>query len=145
MEDAELEGDVDFERHVAGAEWRRMETEFKTTGYREGIDTGKEAVLQSSFNRGYSAGLAVAYDLGQLRGLLASVLEHQRVFGGDLSEEKKQRVADLLNALNETTCTPQLLDSSSGAMPGPNAMSSTVQARQGEVYSLLKSLGYQVE
>ncbi|XP_062813071.1 protein YAE1 homolog isoform X2 [Anolis carolinensis] len=42
-------------------------------GYREGIEAGKEATLQQSFNQGYKEAIRIMFSCGQLKGTLSAL------------------------------------------------------------------------
>ena len=56
-----------------GHEAATREGRFWALGYREGLDLGKEEVLEASFRTGYDRGLSVGQDLGTSQGILTSL------------------------------------------------------------------------
>ena len=56
-----------------GHEAATREGRFWALGYREGLDLGKEEVLESSFRTGFDSGLALGRDLGTSQGILTSL------------------------------------------------------------------------
>ncbi|KAG0198724.1 hypothetical protein BGX28_007864 [Mortierella sp. GBA30] len=73
------EGDsISYDRAIAEREWSRLHETFGNTGYREGIEEGKEGTLQSGFNQGWSEGVNYGHELGRLRGLISPLLEYIR-------------------------------------------------------------------
>ncbi|KAG0316753.1 hypothetical protein BGZ99_006713 [Dissophora globulifera] len=69
---------LEYDRAIAEREWDRLHDTFGNTGYREGIEEGKEGTLQQGFNQGWSEGVEYGHALGQLRGLISPVLEYLR-------------------------------------------------------------------
>ncbi|EQC33208.1 hypothetical protein SDRG_09192 [Saprolegnia diclina VS20] len=53
-----------------------MERRSRTVGFREGIDVGKEQMLQEGFDHGYKAGAAKGFEMGTLHGILRA-FKHQ--------------------------------------------------------------------
>ncbi|KAH9110452.1 hypothetical protein AeMF1_014746 [Aphanomyces euteiches] len=47
-----------------------MERRFRTVGYLDGLDVGKEETLQEGFNQGYALGASHGFQCGVLQGLL---------------------------------------------------------------------------
>ncbi|KAF9538643.1 hypothetical protein EC957_006380 [Mortierella hygrophila] len=70
--------DVSYDRAIAQKEWDRLHENFGNTGYREGIEEGKEGTLQQGFNQGWSEGVQYGHELGRLRGLISPFLEYIR-------------------------------------------------------------------
>ncbi|KAG0068910.1 hypothetical protein BGZ89_003866 [Linnemannia elongata] len=71
--------DVSYDRAIAQKEWDRLHENFGNTGYREGIEEGKEGTLQQGFNQGWSEGVQYGHELGRLRGLISPLLEYIRL------------------------------------------------------------------
>ncbi|KAF9987408.1 F-actin-capping protein [Modicella reniformis] len=46
-----------YDRSIAEREWSRLHDTFGNTGYREGIEEGKEGTLQQGFNQGWTEGV----------------------------------------------------------------------------------------
>ncbi|KAG0027815.1 hypothetical protein BGZ81_005269 [Podila clonocystis] len=67
---------VSYDRAIAEKEWSRLHETFGNTGYREGIEEGKEGTLQEGFNQGWSEGVQYGHELGRLRGLISPLLEY---------------------------------------------------------------------
>ncbi|KAF9325404.1 hypothetical protein BG006_011129 [Podila minutissima] len=67
---------VSYDRAIAEKEWSRLHETFGNTGYREGIEEGKEGTLQQGFNQGWSEGVQYGHELGRLRGLISPLLEY---------------------------------------------------------------------
>ncbi|KAF9577472.1 hypothetical protein BGW38_007292 [Lunasporangiospora selenospora] len=65
---------VSYDRAIAEREWARLHENFGNSGYREGIEEGKEGTLQKGFNQGWSEGVQQGYQLGELRGLISPLL-----------------------------------------------------------------------
>ncbi|KAF9958530.1 hypothetical protein BGZ70_009169 [Mortierella alpina] len=62
---------ISYDRAIAEKEWSRLHETFGNTGYREGIEEGKEGTLQQGFNQGWSEGVNYGHELGRLRGLIS--------------------------------------------------------------------------
>ncbi|KAK3825949.1 MAG: hypothetical protein J3Q66DRAFT_329012 [Benniella sp.] len=69
---------VSYDRAIAEREWSRLHDTFGNTGYREGIEEGKEGTLQQGFNQGWADGVQYGYELGRLRGLISPLIEYLR-------------------------------------------------------------------
>ncbi|KAF9934337.1 hypothetical protein BGZ67_003934 [Mortierella alpina] len=69
---------ISYDRAIAEKEWSRLHETFGNTGYREGIEEGKEGTLQQGFNQGWSEGVNYGHELGRLRGLISPLLEYVR-------------------------------------------------------------------
>ncbi|KAG0221578.1 hypothetical protein B0O80DRAFT_446392 [Mortierella sp. GBAus27b] len=67
---------VSYDRAIAEREWTRLHETFGNTGYREGIEEGKEETLQQGFDRGWAEGVQYGHDLGRLRGLISPLVEY---------------------------------------------------------------------
>ena len=65
-----LDADAD-----AAPEDESLARRFETIGFRAGIDVGEEGVLQSGFNNGYHAGIALGEEIGKLQGAVRMLLE----------------------------------------------------------------------
>ncbi|TFK48675.1 hypothetical protein OE88DRAFT_1663737 [Heliocybe sulcata] len=61
-------------KHNEDAQWTRLENEFTTAGYREGITAGKEAALQQGFDAGFAHIVPLGRSIGMLRGLSSALL-----------------------------------------------------------------------
>ncbi|KAF9903328.1 hypothetical protein EC991_003975 [Linnemannia zychae] len=70
--------EVSYDRTIAQKEWDRLHENFGNTGYREGIEEGKEGTLQQGFNQGWAEGVQYGHELGRLRGLISPLLEFIR-------------------------------------------------------------------
>ncbi|KAK3843703.1 MAG: hypothetical protein J3R72DRAFT_440599 [Linnemannia gamsii] len=70
--------EISYDRTIAQKEWDRLHENFGNTGYREGIEEGKEGTLQQGFNQGWSEGVQYGHELGRLRGLISPLLEYIR-------------------------------------------------------------------
>ncbi|KAF9121579.1 hypothetical protein BGW39_010416 [Mortierella sp. 14UC] len=68
--------EVSYDRTIAQKEWDRLHENFGNTGYREGIEEGKEGTLQQGFNQGWSEGVQYGHELGRLRGLISGPMNH---------------------------------------------------------------------
>ncbi|KAI1317938.1 hypothetical protein EDD11_007460 [Mortierella claussenii] len=67
---------VSYDRAIAEREWSRLNDTFGNSGYREGIEEGKEGTLQEGFNQGWSEGVHYGHELGRLRGLISPLIEY---------------------------------------------------------------------
>lgn len=56
------------------AEWTRLQSQFTTAGYRDGVLGGKDLALQEGFNDGFHVGAGTGLLTGQLLGLLNAAL-----------------------------------------------------------------------
>ncbi|KAF9435172.1 F-actin-capping protein [Entomortierella beljakovae] len=70
----EDEDNISYDRAIAERDWTRMNDTFGNSGYREGIEEGKEGTLQQGFNQGWAEGVNYGYELGRLRGLISNAL-----------------------------------------------------------------------
>ncbi|KAF8957670.1 hypothetical protein BGZ46_002104 [Entomortierella lignicola] len=70
------EDEISYDRAIAEKDWSRMNETFGNSGYREGIEEGKEGTLQEGFNQGWSEGVHYGYELGRLRGLISPLIEY---------------------------------------------------------------------
>ncbi|KAF9153113.1 hypothetical protein BG015_004053 [Linnemannia schmuckeri] len=80
--------EVSYDRAIAQKEWDRLHENFGNTGYREGIEEGKEGTLQQGFNQGWSEGVQYGHELGRLRGLISPLLGYVRSSSSQLSQIK---------------------------------------------------------
>ncbi|PLW05779.1 hypothetical protein PCANC_26727 [Puccinia coronata f. sp. avenae] len=61
-------------QHISEVEYTRLAEQFHTTGYREGIQKGKDQATQQGFNDGFAAGAQRGKRLGLLRGRASATL-----------------------------------------------------------------------
>ncbi|RKP11977.1 hypothetical protein BJ684DRAFT_21451 [Piptocephalis cylindrospora] len=61
------------ERAIAEQEWQRLHTNFGNDGYREGLNDGKQRVIQGNFDLGYAEGVPIGRSLGHLLATLETV------------------------------------------------------------------------
>jgi len=62
-----------YESHPS--DQRRLQTDYSTAGYREGVNIGKQDSLQKGFDEGYTIGAAIGLQAGQILGVLEGISE----------------------------------------------------------------------
>ncbi|KAH8824105.1 hypothetical protein DL96DRAFT_1670793 [Flagelloscypha sp. PMI_526] len=62
---------------LSNLEWNKIDNDFTTAGYREGITAGKESSLQEGFDSGFAQiGVPLGHNLGNLRGIASALLSY---------------------------------------------------------------------
>lgn len=97
----------DATRQISEVEYTRLSERFHTTGYREGIQRGKELSLQEGFDEGYSNGALRGKRVGLLRGRASAALSILLRQAED--DARTDRVRQLIRNLNH--CGTQNRDS----------------------------------
>jgi flagellar biosynthesis/type III secretory pathway protein FliH len=54
-------------------EWKARETNFFSSGYREGLEQGKHHTVQRGFNEGFADGTTQGFEWGKARGALSAL------------------------------------------------------------------------
>ncbi|GLT92892.1 hypothetical protein SLE2022_107040 [Rubroshorea leprosula] len=70
-DDGSLWGGSDEE--LVDRKWRRIQKEFHTMGYREGIIVGKQDSAQAVFNIGFTQSALTVHNWGRVRGVTSAV------------------------------------------------------------------------
>ena len=122
----------DEEQHSLGREAATRADRFWALGYREGLDQGKEAVLEAGFQRGYAQGMQAGSSLGRAQGILTALQALQgRLQGGAASAAQLLAGEGVLlsPAGTELACQALLGQLSSSAEPGADSEQARQQAR----------------
>jgi hypothetical protein len=78
------------------AESSHLERRFTTLGYRAGRDVGEEAMLQSSFDEGFSAGSGRGTKAGTLEGIVHTLSELLTAATAEVDDDTRARLDALL-------------------------------------------------
>lgn len=70
---AKLVDDRVHERHIRSRHLNQMQSQFMKMGYMEGVERGREQLLQDGFNEGFSHGNYIGYQPGYHMGMLAAL------------------------------------------------------------------------
>ena len=113
MDEASDEDQHDLSREAAARADR-----FWALGYREGLDQGKESVLEANFQRGYAKGMQTGRSLGRAQGILTGLQSLQgRLQGGAATAAQQLANAEdvLSPASTEQVCQAMLAELSTCA------------------------------
>lgn len=72
----------DSASHAHPSDMRRLETEYTTAGYREGVSVSKEKTVQVGFDEGFSLGATIGLSAGLLLGALEGIVDAIKSQGG---------------------------------------------------------------
>eukprot|EP00878_Enallax_costatus_P017661 GHUV01018555.1.p1 GENE.GHUV01018555.1~~GHUV01018555.1.p1 ORF type:complete len:154 (+),score=52.50 GHUV01018555.1:162-623(+) len=89
------------ERSQLDREWEARHQHFYNTGYREGLDEGKELTLQLGFNFGFSEGAEAGFRFGVMKGALQTLASLYT--GQQATVNKVQELLQQVNALPNRT------------------------------------------
>ncbi|KAL3156048.1 hypothetical protein ABBQ32_013036 [Trebouxia sp. C0010 RCD-2024] len=91
MSDDWIEDQSPCHRDELAREWDLRREQHYNSGYREGLDQGKEETLQQGFDSGFAQGCAAGYEWGLLQGATSTL----RVFAGQIHGLDTQKVPQL--------------------------------------------------
>lgn len=84
------------QRDELAREWDLRREQHYNSGYREGLDQGKEETLQQGFDSGFAQGCAAGYEWGLLQGATSTL----RVFAGQIQGIDIHKAASLAKSLD---------------------------------------------
>lgn len=83
-------------------DYRKMKQSHETAGYREGLDSGKEANLQQGFNQGFIYGANMSREWGKLRGVLSALMSFvSSKSAHDISPQITAEIIDLFALVSQ--------------------------------------------
>jgi len=89
------EDDPDHEKHTREREWRKLQQEFHTTGYREGLSESRDTSMQLGFEEGFRQAGAQGFAWGALSGILSTLHSFYSKEKSLLSESLLQEIDSL--------------------------------------------------
>lgn len=96
MSDDWIEDQSPCHRDELAREWDLRREQHYNSGYREGLDQGKEETLQQGFDSGFAQGCAAGYEWGLLQGATSTL----RVFAGQIHGLDTQKAASVAKSLD---------------------------------------------
>jgi len=93
-----------YESKVREREWRKLQTQFVNEGFRDGIDLGKESVLQEGFNQGFKEGSTTGIKFGRMIGVISSFdlfISHHPDICSESLQTEISNLNDKLSAISE--------------------------------------------
>lgn len=111
------EGDSDTPEQAAlDREWETRHQQFYNSGYRDGLDEGKELTLQHGFNAGFAEGAHAGFEFGLVRGALQTLVALH-----NCSAEEKAQVLALLQQLTAVPSKALMRDACTALLAQPVA------------------------
>ncbi|WIA30877.1 hypothetical protein OEZ86_000932 [Tetradesmus obliquus] len=111
------EGDSDTPEQAAlDREWETRHQQFYNSGYRDGLDEGKELTLQHGFNAGFAEGAHAGFEFGLVRGALQTLVALH-----NCSTEDKAQVLALLQQLTAVPSKALMRDACTALLAQPVA------------------------
>lgn len=111
------EGDSDTPEQAAlDREWETRHQQFYNSGYRDGLDEGKELTLQHGFNAGFAEGAHAGFEFGLVRGALQTLVALH-----NCSPEDKAQVLALLQQLTAVPSKSLMRDACTALLAQPVA------------------------
>lgn len=91
-----------LDAHEENMDYRKMKQIHELAGYREGLESGKEAHLQQGFNEGFSHGVVISKEWGKLRGTLSALISIASLKSDQDSDQRTvAKMADLLTQVTQ--------------------------------------------